>query len=192
MKKLNKMWVLLAPGALLFAALLVAQEKDPNLIDQSTVPPLTEGQGAGFCSQPNLPIIDNTTVMDTQTVPGSFTLVDVNVSVTLNHTWIGDLAIVVEHGGASSTLFDNECGNFDNMDILLDDEAVTPVGDNCASPYTGDFIPVSPLSVFDGLDAGGDWTLSIADEATADEGTLLEWCLVTDPIAVDLQEFSID
>ena len=192
MKKLKTTWVLLAPGALLFAALLVAQDKDPNLADQSTVPPLTGGQGAGFCSQPNLPIPDNTTVMDTQNVPGSFNLVDVNVSVTLNHTWIGDLVIVVEHDGASSTLFDNECGNFDNMDILLDDESVTPVGDNCVSPYTGDFIPVTPLSVFDGLNGGGDWTLSVTDEATLDTGTLLEWCLITDPIAVDLQEFSID
>lgn len=192
MKKLKTTWVLLAPGALLFAALLVAQDKDPNLADQSTVPPLTGGQGAGFCSQPNLPIPDNTTVMDTQNVPGSFNLVDVNVSVTLNHTWIGDLVIVVEHDGASSTLYDNECGNFDNMDILLDDESVTPVGSNCVSPYTGDFIPVTPLSVFDGLNGGGDWTLSVTDEATLDTGTLLEWCLITDPIAVDLQEFSID
>lgn len=192
MKRREKTWLLLVPGALLFAALLVAQDKDPDLIDQSTVPPFTQGQGAGFCSQPQLAIPDNTTVMDTLNVPGGFTLVDVNVSVTLNHTWIGDLEIAVSHEGASSTLFDNECGNFDNIDIVLDDEETTPVGSNCVSPYTGAFVPVTPLSAFDGLNGAGDWTLSITDSAAGDTGTLLEWCVITDPIAVDLQEFSID
>ncbi len=183
---------LLTMTALLTAGLLVAQGKDPSQVDQRDHPPLTEGQGQGFCVQPNIPIPDLGQADSTQTIIDSFNLVDLDVSVTLNHTFISDLEIQVEHGGTIVTLYDNHCGSEDDMDILFDDEAAIVIGNNCASPYVGTFQPFESLTAFDGVDAQGDWTLTVFDQVGADIGTLLEWCLVTDPVAVDLMEFEID
>jgi subtilisin-like proprotein convertase family protein len=53
-------------------------------------------------------------------------------------------------------------------------------------------MPVGSLSAFYGSNAQGDWTLTISDTVGADEGFLNEWCVVTDPVAVELQEFTIN
>jgi subtilisin-like proprotein convertase family protein len=179
----------LALAVLVCAGLLVAQAKDPSQINVSTIGTLI-GQGQGFCGAGG-PIPDLATVQFVINIPGSFTLNDVNVSTTLNHTFISDLEMRVEHG-PTVLLYDNECGSEDGIDILFDDEAGIQIGLNCANPYIGTFIPVQPLSAFDGSDAQGNWTLSITDNVGADEGFLNQWCVVTDPVAVELQEFTIN
>jgi hypothetical protein len=50
--------------------------------------------------------------------------------------------------------------------VTFDDEAATAVGG--ASLASGAFIPVSPLSAFDGFDALGTWTLFIQDTVGLD------------------------
>ncbi len=135
--------------------------------------------GAQDCRNPALPVPDLMTVIDDLVVAHPGIICDLNVSVQINHTWIGDLEIRLEHvdTGTVAVLYDNECGNFDNLDITLDDAAGLPVGSNCATPYTGTYMPVSPLSAFNGEAAAGTWRLSVADQAGADVGTLNEWCL---------------
>lgn len=50
--------------------------------------------------------------------------------------------------------------------VVLDDDATTTVGGG--TPVAGTFAPVNPLSVFEGLDPSGIWTLTMADSAAQD------------------------
>jgi subtilisin-like proprotein convertase family protein len=69
--------------------------------------------------------------------------------------------------------------------IRLNDEAGTDIGsaDNPTDgPISGTFNPEGTelLSIFDGQDATGRWTLSVTDDnsAGADIGTLQDWSLI--------------
>ena len=77
----------------------------------------------------------------------------VEVSLELTHTYIGDLVVVVEHGGSSQVLHSREGGSRDDID----------------KTYT--------LSAFNGGPLKGDWTLKIADKAGQDTGALDEWSI---------------
>jgi hypothetical protein len=70
----------------------------------------------------------------------------------------------------------------DFTDLVLDDDAATPIDNipatNPPGGYTGRFKPDSPLSVFDGDDRSGVWTLAVEDLfPTEDSGTLRDWGL---------------
>ena len=71
------------------------------------------------------------------------------------------------------------CGcSGDNMDVILDDEAAESIEDFCPPPSTGTYYPdPGALAAFDGLDAAGDWTLCVNDNAGADTGILVAWSL---------------
>jgi subtilisin-like proprotein convertase family protein len=109
-------------------------------------------------------------------------VLDVNVDVSLSHTWSSDLEIRVSHEATTVLLFDNQCGSEDNFNgTVFDDEAAGPIA--CAAGHVGTFRPFQPLSAFDGLEASGDWTISVTDNVGGDSGALTAWSLriVTPP-----------
>ncbi len=130
-------------------------------------------------------------------VPDSFTIDDLDIDLTITHTWMGDLCVTVTHpdGVTSATIVDRPgmadpgpcdgtgcCGcSADNYaGVILDDEGSGgPVEGLCtpdlASPPN--YTPNNPLSVFDGMEAAGDWTISFVDGACGDIGTLDHWSL---------------
>ncbi len=113
------------------------------------------------------------------TFTDDFTINDVNVTLNIDHTWVGDLDIqlIAPDNTTAITLIDRVCGNCQNFtNTVLDDEADTPIGSGTA-PFTGSFQPSEALSTFDGLQSIGDWTLVITDNANQDGGTLLDWTL---------------
>ncbi|MBK9613345.1 proprotein convertase P-domain-containing protein [Candidatus Amarobacter glycogenicus] len=148
---------------------------------------------AGFtCSTPNVAIPDNnpTGVSDTLNVGSTGTLNDVNVFVRATHTWVGDTSFTVTHNATSVTVIDRPgvplstfgCSG-DNITATLDDEAATPVEDECAASVptiNGTFIPNNALSAFDGMDQSGAWTITAVDAAGGDTGVLVEWCVQTE------------
>ncbi len=144
-----------------------------------------DGMPNTYSATPGLPIPDNDPVGITSVinVADSFAIADVNVDLTVTHTFIDDLVVTLTHpdGDPTVTLWDRACGSEDNLDVTFDDQAGDLV---CASPTTGDLNPVSaggtPLSAFAGLDAAGDWTLTISDNVAADTGTLDAWGLEID------------
>ncbi len=92
----------------------------------------------------NVPIPDSSTagpgmLSDTQTVPDSGTIADVNVDLLIEHTWQGDLIVDISHGGVTvplmyrsgdsqSTSFGFSADNFGDpanpsSRFILDDEA---------------------------------------------------------------------
>ncbi len=146
------------------------------------------------CQSPNLAIPDNTPAPagisgDIMIADGGV-VCDVNVYVRVDHTWVGDLSMALEHvdTGTQVTIYDRPgvpasmlgcMGN--NLEIILDDEATIPIENACGlgvPTQFGAFVPNNPLSAFDGEDAAGFWGLTVSDNAVIDTGTFEAWCVI--------------
>jgi subtilisin-like proprotein convertase family protein len=117
-------------------------------------------------------------VTSTLTIPGNPTVADVDVSVVLTHTNMPDLDVhLVSPAGNDNGLFTDIGSNTQPvMNLMLDDEAATPIG--MFTVVTGTVVQPEPsyrLSWLDGENAGGVWSLVLRDDATPNDGTLLGW-----------------
>jgi subtilisin-like proprotein convertase family protein len=101
-----------------------------------------------------IPDNDTTGITSAITVPDALTIATLKVELNVTHTYVGDLRIVLSHGGAQATVWNREGGNAADIHRTL--------------PVTG----------FDGTAAQGEWTLKVTDEAGSDVGTLDSWALV--------------
>jgi subtilisin family serine protease len=108
------------------------------------------------------------------------TIGDLDVQVTLTHTWDSDLAIYLVGPGGSALLFNRRGGDGDNVFATFDDEASTAIADG-AAPFDGSYRPDSPLSVFDGQSTDARWQLYIYDMAVGDVGNITNIKLFVTP-----------
>jgi subtilisin-like proprotein convertase family protein len=125
-------------------------------------------------------ILDNATAFSSLLVSG-FTgkLADINVTVNITHTWVGDMkiALTAPDGITTVVLANFVGGSQDNfIDTTFDDQAVTPIA-NGVAPFTGSFRPSESLATFNGIDPNGTWTMSIFDGFAGDTGTLNGWSI---------------
>jgi uncharacterized repeat protein (TIGR01451 family) len=144
-----------------------------------------------------------TTIIDSfQFADINVPILDINVYLDINHTWVGDLDATITSPSATSVqLFDRPqvppvygCGG-NNLTVTFDDEAATATNIDAlcgggtptiSGTYQPQNIGTNPLSDFDGESPEGNWTIAITDNATADTGTLNEICLtVTNAIDFD-------
>ncbi|MFO1009174.1 MAG: proprotein convertase P-domain-containing protein [Planctomycetota bacterium] len=138
----------------------------------------------GFTQLPGL-VIPTTiaTVTDTVAVSGVGTyLTKATVALTLPHTYAGDLDITLTSpaGTIVQLTTDNGVGN-DNVfnGTVFDPDAATPVTDVVFANNVN-VVTCSPEGSFDnflGQDPNGNWTLTVADDAGGDGGTLVSWTL---------------
>lgn len=121
------------------------------------------------------PIYDYSTLTSLLSVPAGVCsqLADADVKVDISHSWVGELKVSLLHNesGRRADLFEQSCTSHDYIAATFDDEAAAIV--QC--PPGGTYRPVTPLSVFDGLDPAGTWSLSVADAGMFDIGTLKTW-----------------
>ncbi|WP_310992367.1 M36 family metallopeptidase [Aequorivita marina] len=122
----------------------------------------------------------------TMDVTENVSITDLDVNVDIAHTWVGDISVTIKSpSGTTATIIDRPgrvtfgfgCSGND-IDATLDDEAATPVEDECGSSeptIDGSFIPNNPLSVFDGENTAGTWELKVVDNAGGDSGSLNGW-----------------
>ena len=134
------------------------------------------------CSTPNAPVDSNLPpATDTIVITDMGTIVDVDVFVYATHSWTADLDIqlLADDLGLSNDLSLDHCGSSDDVWAFFNDEGTGPVGDDCDTPFAieGNLIPDTPLSIYDGNEAAGSWTLSITDDEAGIAGTFHEWCL---------------
>ncbi len=106
------------------------------------------------------------------------TVTDVNVTIDITHTYDGDLTLtVITPTETSITLAARRGGSGDNFrNTAFDDEAATPIASG-SPPFTGPFVPETPLSVADGIRALGEWRLKAVDGSADDTGTIDGWTL---------------
>ena len=153
-------------------------------------PPYLLGSNYSSSSPLIIPINPAGTFSDVIAVPESFSITDLNVDLQITHTWIGDLKVVLTapDGITQVQLFDQPGGSGcsscsgDNMSALFDDSALLTATDlentcNNEPAISGSYQPIDPLSIFNGLDAQGDWTLTVTDACGADGGQVDSWTL---------------
>jgi subtilisin-like proprotein convertase family protein/uncharacterized protein (DUF2141 family) len=169
---------------------------DNPLADQFSAFPGTAGVFVAFArteravySDIHTPIflIDAGATLTTIQVPRSAGIVrDVDVFLGIGHTRNSDLSVVLTHsaGGASqtTTLFNGVGHNDHGFIVWLDDDFVgdeigTAPDDPKDRAVTGTWRPQGLLSIFDGVDASGTWTLVIVDNVAGEVGALQQWSL---------------
>ncbi|MCY2941986.1 MAG: S8 family serine peptidase, partial [Planctomycetota bacterium] len=103
---------------------------------------------------------------------------DLDVLVDVTHTYDSDLIISLKSpAGVVSTLSYRRGGSGDNfLSTIFDDEATKAISSGIA-PFKGSFKPDTTLSVFDGTNAKGVWTLTVEDKANGDIGKLNKWAI---------------
>ena len=115
-------------------------------------------------------------------------IIDLDVRLEITHTEISDLRILLDCPWGQTIILKDVWDppwreQRQNMHgTVFDDEATIPLYEG-VSPYTGCFLPEEgSLSIFDGHNARGVWTLRIWDDYFADAGTLDRWELHIDHI----------
>ena len=111
-------------------------------------------------------------------VPKSGKITDLNVSnLDINHTFLADLDVVLEApDGMMTILFSNACGDQDNFNLVLDDEATGAIFP-CPATNGMTYQPHGTLAAFNGRNSQGIWKLHIVDYYAQDGGTLNSWSL---------------
>ncbi len=98
-----------------------------------------------------IPDDDATGIESLISIPDEGIIRSFEVTVAIEHTYIGDLTVKLTNGTQVQTLHDREGGSADDI----------------SKTY--------PLNSFNGATIKGDWTLSIVDSAGMDEGQLVSW-----------------
>lgn len=145
-----------------------------------------------MCSEPDLfiPPDDPVGVTDTITISEPGSVIDLNLSTVVSHSWTGDLSLTLTHvdTGTTVTVLDrpgapldfNGCAE-DNVNATFDDEAFVTAEDMCLADggpaISGLVRPNDSLSALDGLELSGDWSLTAIDVITADTGSMESWCI---------------
>jgi subtilisin-like proprotein convertase family protein len=147
-------------------------------------------------------------ISSTINIPTTASMItDVNVNVNITHSWIGDLAIVLEHGGVSVVLKSRALTDLgedcNNLYTTFDEQGTPwvpgecPHDNGCFQSYDMSNCGNDLLSAFNGMPVAGTWTLYVADGAGIDTGTLDSWglciteenpCDAPNPVIVDITE----
>jgi subtilisin-like proprotein convertase family protein/uncharacterized protein YvpB len=186
---------------------LIFKPPDPTPVP----PPPGNTPKSLFCNNPSINIPDNNQsgIANTISINDPRFIGDFDISLDIDHTWIGDLQITLTHeeSGVTVQLIDrpgnssgnNEGCNLDNIRTILDDDISLAVENECSSypaaievnnyiqaAIAGTYIPEQPLTIFDTQSIIGNWTLRVFDRSPYDTGKLNQWC-----IAVELFETPI-
>lgn len=122
---------------------------------------------------------------DVINVPDNRMVLDVNLSLRLNHDFVGDLRVsLIAPNGREVVMMNRRGGSGDfqadplnPLNALYDDESAGNIV-TANPPYGGGtFRPEQPLSDFDAESALGNWTLRIEDTTALNAGQLLGWSL---------------
>lgn len=138
--------------------------------------------GASITHTINIPANENVNILD------------LKVNVNISHTYIQDLVITVEHPSSTpgnpitATLWQRECTGENNMNITFETGAAAI---NCAQT-TGTYEPSGDLTVFNGLDSTGDWTITVTDFFNQDTGQLNNWSLEVCSANLSVEENDIE
>jgi subtilisin-like proprotein convertase family protein len=123
-------------------------------------------------------------------------ITDINILIgQLLHSYDADLTLSISHNGTTVVLSSggNSYNGYGLEGTWFDDQASVDFASASSDTYTaynGSFKPEEVLSAFNGMDIFGDWTLSVFDLESPDEGVLNSWSLkatsVPEPTSIAL------
>jgi len=128
-------------------------------------------------------------------------ILDLNIRVTIVHTFVHDLRLYLEAPGGEIVRLADQCDfSSDNYtNTRFDDEATVFIC-NGTPPYTGNFTPDQPLYAFDHRSTFGEWEFRVTDNADQDTGRIVAWQLeivlgdtldATEPIGLNPISYSL-
>ncbi|MBL4746344.1 MAG: proprotein convertase P-domain-containing protein [Flavobacteriaceae bacterium] len=134
----------------------------------------------------DIPDKNSTGISSVIVVEDQFEITDVNVTISISHSYTGDLSVsLVGPNNVPIELVSNVGANGIGFELtVFDDEQEKGITEGF-SPYTGSFRPLKPLSEFDGLISSGEWTLKVIDAVSGDIGKLTDWKLDICGLALD-------
>jgi subtilisin-like proprotein convertase family protein len=136
-----------------------------------------------FNTTPNIGIQDNTSITSTLVVSGTSLSANqlFGVSINANHTYTGELSFtLIAPNGTSIDLSSNNGGsanNYSNTYFATTGPSIT----SGSAPFNGSYTPEVAFSNLTGS-ANGTWTLVVNDNASGDQGTLLNWGIIFNSI----------
>jgi len=132
--------------------------------------------------------------------PTSGVISDVNLRVNITHPRINDLYVGVLRPGANTVgdiriLYQSGCAVVVNKNMIttFDDAGATLA---CGSIDLGNsYKPVNSLDIFNGINAAGNWRLTVADLTVPNSGTLnsfaLDICTTVTTVTLSTQNFGL-
>lgn len=136
-----------------------------NTYTNTTALSIPDGTGAN---------VGGTVVTSTISVPVTYNITDINVTMNVSHTYIQDLVSAINHPDATQVYLVNRiCDSEDAFNITFSDGA----GTISCTALTGTYDPYAPLSAFNGKAANGTYTLLLRDMYNGDTGTLNSWSI---------------
>jgi len=132
--------------------------------------------------------IPNATTNGTEAAPGAsiiavtnnITITDINVTLNITYGYVEDLRVVLTSpAGTTVELLKNLSGNSgaNFTSTVLDDAGATAIttATPANAPFTATYSPENSLSVLNGENSVGNWTLSVYDNWTDDSGSITSW-----------------
>ncbi|WP_394758094.1 T9SS type A sorting domain-containing protein, partial [Flavobacterium sp.] len=117
------------------------------------------------------------TINSTLNIPTTGTIGDVNITMNMTHTYVGDVTgTLISPAGTQVQLFFEPCAGSDNVVATFDDAGSNAVCGS-APALTGTIKSTQLLSTFNGQAPNGNWILRLADGYNGDGGTLNSWSL---------------
>jgi subtilisin-like proprotein convertase family protein len=121
-----------------------------------------------------------TTANSIATVPivvtGGLTIGDINLTIDITHTYIQDMKYYLEGpaaiGSPIITLFEEPCGDNDNINCTVDDAGVNFTCGATAPSIIGTVKPLEYLTNLNNLPADGTWILRVVDAYNGDGGII--------------------
>lgn len=117
------------------------------------------------------------TITSTINIPSGINISDLNLTTNISHNYVSDLTITLTNPtGTSVIIVDKICGDGTNINATFDDSGATLT---CGSSpaINGTVTPSNPLSIFNGTNSTGTWTLTVKDNESGDGGALNSWSL---------------
>ncbi len=121
------------------------------------------------------------------------TISNVKVYVDISHTNISDLEIKLTSPQGTEVILNQSgtCnGNYQNIQVVYDDNSQNFLDCNPTPPaIRDDMKPFETMSVYNGENAQGNWTLKVFDQVTGNGGTINMWALeICEEILVNVDE----
>lgn len=131
-----------------------------------------------FCFTTPLPFASGGTALAPINVPFVGDTADVDVRVNIQHNFINDVTVTLEHNAVQAQLISGACNPAvgSDMNAWFNDDSTTPA--DCVAPIAVEGNLAAPdLTMFEGLPIEGDWILTVDNAALGRGGTLVEWCI---------------
>ena len=130
-------------------------------------------------------------------IPYDVSIVDLNILVNINHSWLEDLTLYLESPDGVKIILSKQIGGSGNnyLETLFDQDSNNNIF-NASPPFSGSYKPVQSLETFYNKSAFGKWKLIVEDSFQEDTGSInslsSEMCLLGTPLPNSDEDSIVD